>query len=71
VDDAPAEAPVHVDCRVALWRPQWLWCRLVQLLGGFWPPEAEAATKRAASPAAFLRRAWMRIHPPTRRQKRV
>jgi hypothetical protein len=44
--------------------------RLVELLGGFWPPEAEAATKRPASAAASPRRAWMRSRPPTRRQKR-
>jgi hypothetical protein len=42
---------------------------LVQLLAGFWPPEAEAPPKRAASAPASLRRAWLRSQPTTRRQK--
>jgi hypothetical protein len=42
---------------------------LVQLLAGFWPPEAEAPPKRAASAPASLQRAWLRSQPTTRRQK--
>jgi hypothetical protein len=42
---------------------------LVPLLAGFWPPEAEAPPKRAASPPAFPRRASLRSEPTTRRQK--
>jgi hypothetical protein len=43
---------------------------LVQLLGGFWPPEAEAETKRPASRAASGRSAWVRSRPPTVLAKR-
>jgi hypothetical protein len=44
--------------------------RLVQLLGGFWPPEAEAETKRPASRASSGRSAWVRSRPPTVLAKR-
>ena len=43
---------------------------LVQLLGGFWPPEAEAVSKRPASQAAFRRSASHRSDPPTEPEKR-
>ena len=42
---------------------------MVRLLAGFWPPEAEAPPKRAASPPAFPCRASLRSQPTTRRQK--
>jgi hypothetical protein len=38
---------------------------LVQLLGGFWPPEAEAGAKRVASRAASPRRASAGSRPAT------
>jgi hypothetical protein len=43
---------------------------LVQLLGGFWPPEAEAETKRPTSRAASGRSDWVRSCPPTYLAKR-
>jgi hypothetical protein len=43
---------------------------LVQLLDGFWPPEAEAVTKRPAFRAAFPRSASNRSEPPTMPEKR-
>jgi hypothetical protein len=43
---------------------------LFQLLGGFWPPEAEAVSKRPASQAAFRRSASDRSDPPTAPEKR-
>jgi hypothetical protein len=43
---------------------------LVQLLGGFWPPEAEAETKRPTFRAASGRSDWVRSRPPTYLTKR-
>jgi hypothetical protein len=43
---------------------------LVQLLDDFWPPEAEAVTKRPASRAAFPRSASNRSEPSTVLEKR-
>jgi hypothetical protein len=43
---------------------------LVQLLGGFWLPEAEAETKRPDFRATSARRASVRSPPPTVRWKR-
>jgi hypothetical protein len=43
---------------------------LFQLLGGFWPPEAEAVSKRPASQATFRRSASDRSDPPTAPAKR-
>jgi hypothetical protein len=43
---------------------------LVQLLGGSWPPEAEAETKRPTSGAASGRSDCVRSRPPTYLAKR-
>jgi hypothetical protein len=50
----------------------WAWSDvgcLFQLLGGFWPPEAEAVSKRPASQAAFHRSASDRSRAATVRTK--
>jgi hypothetical protein len=43
--------------------------RLVEILGGFWPPKAEAAAKRVAFGAAFAHRASHRSRPRTGNEK--